>query len=813
MRRVWAVLADIITAHYGLIAVAALLATAALAFGLPRIRFKTGQDTIVDPNSEVYQENIRYQHEFGGDPMLVLFEGDIFRLFTPENRAALQDLEAELNATGDFESVITPYTVVAFARDQVLERMRTAPAQLAAEQERAATLARAEAAARGDPPEAQEAAAQEARQRVFDEFQRTFGPDIQRIGAVGDLTLDNPKLVEFVVLDAEGKVRPELAGVFLDREHALMVARLAGNMSIDEQAEVAAEVVAIVKKRTFEGLTVTPTGSPLLIKEINDSMRTSMLKMAALAVLIMTAVLLLVFRARWRPLSLPVVLFGCVSAFGLMGLLGLNLTMVTISGLPILIGLGVDFAIQLHSRMEEETERLGDARLGLLTALERLGPVLTLALLAATIGFLVLHISRVPMIRDFGSMLAVGTFMLFVGAFFLVNSMLYLRDRARRPQAPRPARFEMERLVGAMTRTTAGRGLVVLAIAGFIAVVGVYLDRRLPVQTDPERFVPADSRVLRDLYRVRDVAGSSSELNFLVEAPDVTDPALLSWMLEFERSLRARSDVFLRSTSLASLVEQVTGSDDFTPEAVRRTLEVAPPAIRNTVVSDDHTRAAMVFAIGPISLQERKQVIDEIAASLNPPPGVLVKPAGLAVIGVEAVDALSANRDLMSFAALGAIFVLMAVAYRNPVRAIAPILPVMLALGSSSVVLYAFQVELNPLTSVSGPLIIAMGTEFSLLLMARYYEERERGASPREAMDLASHRIGRAITASGLTVMGGFGVLAFSGFPLLESFGQVTALNIGLSLLSALLVLPALLVWADEGFWARIPERGAEPVR
>jgi predicted RND superfamily exporter protein len=61
--------------------------------------------------------------------------------------------------------------------------------------------------------------------------------------------------------------------------------------------------------------------------------------------------------------------------------------------------------------------------------------------------------------------------------------------------------------------------------------------------------------------------------------------------------------------------------------------------------------------------------------------------------------------------------------------------------------------------------------------------------------------------------MGGFGVLAFSGFPLLESFGQVTALNIGLSLLSTLFVLPALLVWADEGFFAKVPEHGAEPVR
>jgi len=59
--------------------------------------------------------------------------------------------------------------------------------------------------------------------------------------------------------------------------------------------------------------------------------------------------------------------------------------------------------------------------------------------------------------------------------------------------------------------------------------------------------------------------------------------------------------------------------------------------------------------------------------------------------------------------------------------------------------------------------------------------------------------------ASGLTVMGGFAVLAFTNFPLLDNFGKVTALNIGISLISTLVLLPPLLVWADE-------DRGYVPV-
>jgi GTP:adenosylcobinamide-phosphate guanylyltransferase len=109
------------------------------------------------------------------------------------------------------------------------------------------------------------------------------------------------------------------------------------------------------------------------------------------------------------------------------GLVGLDLTMVTISGLPILIGLGVDFAIQFHNREEEEFAKTGHADTALKRALTTVGTALLVALLAATIGFLVLHISRVPMIRDFGSMLAVGTFILFISCLFFLLSLIYWR--------------------------------------------------------------------------------------------------------------------------------------------------------------------------------------------------------------------------------------------------------------------------------------------------------------------------------------------------------------------------------------------------
>jgi hydrophobe/amphiphile efflux-3 (HAE3) family protein len=803
LRRVWLLLTDVIQRRYFWILAVTVVATPVLALGIPRIKFKTGQDTIVSSSSQVYKDNLRYQEQFGGDPMLGLFEGDVHRLLSPPNVDTLGRLEAELRGREDVASVISPLTVVQLAADQFSLQQELALSALTGRQEQAASAARQEAAAQGLTPEAQDQAAREASDAVAAEFAQQRQADALRLASVGELSLNNPAFVDFIVFDENGEVRPELRNVITDPQHSLMVVRLAGNMSIDEQAAAAGQIVKVVQATKFEGLEVMSSGPAILIKEINDNMRDSMVRMAILATAIMAVVLSLLFPVRSRLLSLPLVLVGCVWAFGLMGLLGLPLTMVAISGLPILIGLGVDFAIQFHSRFDEESHRQPDAGSALRESLTHIGPAIAVAVLAATLGFLVLHISRVPMIRDFGSMLAVGTVILFLAILFILNAILFLRDRARqgdRAEEPLSARFRVENVVQTLTRNTVGRVLPIVVIGLFIALIGLLVDSHIPVQTDPERFIPQNSAVLQDLYHIRDVAGSSSELGIFVEARDVTSPEVLAWMAAFQDRMQNEHKELLRPNSLATLL--MMGADGSVPpsDLVERVLATTPPDVRESLMSDDRTRAAVVFSLGEeVSLQQRKTLIDSIKGDLRLPPGVSATPAGLSVVGVEAVNALSANRDLMVYAAMGAIVLGLFFIYRHPVKAVAPVLPIVLALGSSSVLLFFLGIELNPLTAVSGPLIIAMGTEFTLLLMARYFEERGRGASPREAMQVATLRIGRAIATSGLTVLGGFAVLAFSNFPLLVDFGKVTALDMGLALLSTLVVLPPLLIWLDEG--------------
>jgi hydrophobe/amphiphile efflux-3 (HAE3) family protein len=801
VNRLWDWLAGLIAARYRWILLVAAAVTIGLAFGLPNIHFKTGQDTFLQSSSKVYQQNLQYQTTFGGDPMLVLFEGDVTKLLAAPNIDTLRQIEQELNADGRYFTLISPLTVLELGIQTMQLQQEQAIAEMAGLRAEAEANARRTTAAAGGSQQAQDQAAQAAGDAAVADFIASQGPDAQRFQEVGALTVDNPKVPQFVLFDASGNVRPEAKDIVSDPQHSLMVIRFGGNMSMDEQASAAADVAKVIRAHTFEGITAIPSGPAILIAEINNDMRTNLIKTAILATVLMVIVLALVFRAPWRLISLPVMLAGCICAFGIIGFLSFPLTMVTISGLPILIGLGVDFAIQFHSRFDEELKNGRSAHQALRESLPRIGGAITVAVLAAICGFMVLHISRVPMVQDFGSMLTIGTVILFLTGIFILHAILYASQRKQSGEAqlvPSRSRFQVETVVRSITTNTVGRVLPVLAIGLFVVLLGVFLDKRLPLQTDPQRFIPQNSQVLKDLYYIRDTTGSSSELGLMVQADNALRPDILAWMLDFQKDQIVAHPQLQRANSVASLLTSATDGEIPSSDQINQLLSITPQGILNSMLSADHTKASIIFSIADMPLNERREILGEINATSDAPPGVTLMAGGLAVIGAETTNALSQNRGLMTYAALGAICIGLLIIYRNPAKAILPLLPIVLALSASSVLLYLLGIELNPLTSVSGPLIIAMGTEFTILLMSRYFEEREKGIEPREAMGIASMRIGRAITASGLTVIGGFLALVFSNFPLIASFGEVTVLDMALCLLATLVVLPPLLVWLDE---------------
>ncbi len=141
---------------------------------------------------------------------------------------------------------------------------------------------------------------------------------------------------------------------------------------------------------------------------------------------------------------------------------------------------------------------------------------------------------------------------------------------------------------------------------------------------------------------------------------------------------------------------------------------------------------------------------------------------------------------------------MLAIAFRfNARRVLAPLIPIILATGWSGLILFLSRIPLNPMSALLGPLVVAVATEFSVLLSERYRQERAAGLPTAVALRRTYRRTGAAVAASATTAIVGFGVLSLSEISMLRDFGLVTLIDLTVALAGVLIALPAALVLAE----------------
>ena len=216
------------------------------------------------------------------------------------------------------------------------------------------------------------------------------------------------------------------------------------------------------------------------------------------------------------------------------------------------------------------------------------------------------------------------------------------------------------------------------------------------------------------------------------------------------------------------------------------------------MADEDAGALNLIFRTSKGSLEERAVVVNDIRDSVEPPPGIEATPSGLAVVGVGLLENLEANRVLLTYISIAFVGIFLALRLRSVVRSLLSLVPVLIAVGAASLVAYAFDLKLSPMTAVGGPLVVAVCTEFTSLILLRFIEERQRGLAPIRAIVVAAARTGRAFIVSAMTATAGVAVIATSSLPLLRDFGIIVAMNVAVALASALIILPPMLVWADQ---------------
>jgi uncharacterized protein len=146
------------------------------------------------------------------------------------------------------------------------------------------------------------------------------------------------------------------------------------------------------------------------------------------------------------------------------------------------------------------------------------------------------------------------------------------------------------------------------------------------------------------------------------------------------------------------------------------------------------------------------------------------------------------------------IFLLLLTIYKGDViKALLPVLPMLVVIGWMGGVMYLGGLKYTPLTATLGALVLGVGSEYAILMMERFYEELERVGDPVEALKITASRIGSALVASGMTVVFGFAALISSPFNITNNFGIVTVMAVVFALITTFTVFVVLMLRMEIG--------------
>jgi RND superfamily putative drug exporter len=187
-------------------------------------------------------------------------------------------------------------------------------------------------------------------------------------------------------------------------------------------------------------------------------------------------------------------------------------------------------------------------------------------------------------------------------------------------------------------------------------------------------------------------------------------------------------------------------------------------------------------------------------------------PAGNAADSIKAFEGIDST---LLYGTITVVVVILLLTYRSPVLWLLPVISAGVALTVAQAVIYLLAKNAGLTVNAQSAgiltvLVFGAGTDYALLLVARYREELRRHADRHEAMAVALHRAGPAIIASASTVIVGMLCLMFAETNATRGLGPVAAIGIAVGLAVMLTLLPALLMIVGRWvFWPSRPVYGS----
>lgn len=553
------------------------------------------------------------------------------------------------------------------------------------------------------------------------------------------------------------------------------------------------------------------SGTPAIIEIVQDWIKMDLVRLLPLVVLLITLVLFISFRT-WYGVVFPLlsVVISVIWSVGMMAILNQPLTIIT-SIMPILlVGVGSAYGIHILARFQEEGS---DAQIDKKELLQKIiattGVGVFIAAITTAIGFASNSFSSIWAIRVFGLASAFGVMVAFLISITLIPALLqYVKPkRNQKGRAVEQKEDLLAKFLNFLRHVTTERRFISSIVAIFLFILAAIAYPRIATESDMIKYFSEKSDVVKSYNLIKDRFGGSLTIEILING-DLKDPALLKKMEKLQAEMK-KIDYINNPTSIVDALKETNrlmndDKEEFEklPESRNGVaqylllLSMTGGDFLENMITSDYEDAKIQARVSTSVTSKVDELVDKVEKQAINIFGdtATVKITGMAAIMRDLRKMLIQSQVQSLTIALIAVFLMVFLVYRTLLGSIFCMIPIILTILYNFGAMGWLGIPLDIATVMVGGIAVGIGIDYTVHFFNRYKEERKLGRGRDEGLRITIKTVGRAIIYNAVAVAMGFLVLLFSEFEILKNFGLLVALTMVFSSLTALTVLPDLIM-------------------
>ena len=258
---------------------------------------------------------------------------------------------------------------------------------------------------------------------------------------------------------------------------------------------------------------IQTTGDGVITAEINEVTSEANQFIGPAIFIIIFIILLINFRKiSYVVLPMVALLIATIWLFGTLVLLGMDFSVMQVALVPLIMGLGVDYAVHLFHNYRIELDEGKKSSEAIINSVKDIGGAMFLAMITTVIAFMSFFTATVPAIKDFGLLLGLGVFYTFVTAITILPAFRYILDRNKKAIKPKKSKvFDVSYVMSKVARVILHHNKKILIIMIILSVFLAFNAVNLNTGFDIQQFAPKDTPSIELFEEISDKFPSSTQ--------------------------------------------------------------------------------------------------------------------------------------------------------------------------------------------------------------------------------------------------------------------------------------------------------------